>query len=162
QNGDGSFNGDGDISLFGFAGDALIKNVTITGGANATPTNANADTAIQINGRDPVTYDVTQPIGDVVFDNVHVSGSYAKVLGYINLDGLSFLPSGTTITGHAGWGWALAVDPTADETSAATPGVPGEPGHFDDGGAGALAPDTVDLSHVTVSNDIPVNVTSGH
>ena len=32
---------------------------------------------IQINGRDPSSYDVTQPIGNVVFDNVHVTGSYA-------------------------------------------------------------------------------------
>ena len=166
HNGDGSHNGDGDIVLFGFTGDALIKNVTITGGANATPTNANADTGIQINGRNPTSYDVTQPIGHVVFDNVSVTGSYAKVLvyiqGYTDLDGLSFLNSGTTINGHAGWGWALAIDPTADRTSAATPGVPGEPGFFDDAAAGALAPDTVDLSHVTVTNDTPVNVTVGH
>ena len=48
-----------------------------------------------------------------------------------------------------GWGWALAIDPTADETSSATPGVPGEPGFFDAAAANALAPDTVDLSHVT-------------
>ena len=52
HNGNGSQNGDGDIVLFGFTGNALIKNVAIAGGANATPTNANADTAIQINGRD--------------------------------------------------------------------------------------------------------------
>jgi hemolysin type calcium-binding protein len=166
QNGNGSQNGDGDIVLFGFTGNALIQNVTIAGGANATPTNANADTAIQINGRDPSSYDVTHPIGNVVFDNVHVTGSYAKVLlyiqGYIDLDGLSFQGTGNNFTGHAGWGWALAIDPTADETSAATPGVLGEPGFFDDTAAGLLAPDTVDLSHVTVSNDIPINVASNH
>ncbi len=55
QNGNGSANGDGDIVLFGFTGDALIKNVVITGGANATPNNGNADTGIQINGRNPVS-----------------------------------------------------------------------------------------------------------
>ena len=129
QNGNGSQNGDGDIVLFGFTGASLIQNVTIAGGANAVPTNANADTAIQINGRDPLTYDVTHPIGNVVFDNVHVTGSYAKVLvyiqGYIDLDGLSFAGNGNNFSGHAGWGWALAIDPTADETSSATPGVPG-------------------------------------
>jgi hypothetical protein len=166
QNGNGSNNGDGDIVLFGFTGNALIKDVTIAGGANAVPTNANADTAIQINGRDPVSYDVTHPIGNVVFDNVHVSGSYAKVLvyvqGYTDLDGLDFQGAGNSFTGHAGWGWALAIDPTADETSAATPGTPGEPGFFDDAGAATLAPNTVDLSNVTVSNDIPVNVPPGH
>jgi hypothetical protein len=125
RNGNGSHNGDGAVVLFGFIGDALIKNVTITGGANSVPTNANADTAIQINGRQPTSYDVTHPIGNVVFDNVAVTGSYAKVLvyiqGYTNLDGLSFLNTGTTLNGHAGWGYALDVDPTADETSAATP-----------------------------------------
>ena len=166
QNGNGSQNGDGDIVLFGFTGAALIQNVTIAGGANAVPTNANADTAIQINGRDPSSYDVTHPIGNVVFDNVHVTGSYAKVLvyiqGYTDLDGLSFQGNGNSFTGHAGWGWALAIDPTADETSSATPGVPGEPGFFDAAAANALGPDTVDLSHVTVSNDIPINVASNH
>ena len=65
QNGNGASNGDGDIVLFGFTGDALIKDVTITGGANTVPTNANADTGIQINGRNPSSYDVTQPIGNV-------------------------------------------------------------------------------------------------
>ena len=166
QNGNGSQNGDGDIVLFGFTGASVIQNVTIAGGANAVPTNANADTAIQINGRDSLTYDVTHPIGNVVFDNVHVTGSYAKVLvyiqGYIDLDGLSFAGNGNNFSGHAGWGWALAIDPTADETSSATPGVPGEPGFFDAAAANALGPDTVDLSHVTVSNDIPINVTAGH
>ena len=166
QNGNGSQNGDGDIVLFGFTGASLIQNVTIAGGANAVPTNANADTAIQINGRDPLSYDVTHPIGNVVFDNVHVTGSYAKVLvyiqGYTDLDGLSFQGNGNSFTGHAGWGWALAIDPTADETSSATPNVPGEPGFFDAAAANLLGPDTVDLSHVTVSNDIPINVTAGH
>ena len=165
QNGNGTRNGDGDIVLFGFTGNALLKNVTVSGGTNAVPTNANADTGIQISGFNPTTYDVTHPIGTVIFDNVNVSGSYAKVLveiqGYTNLDGLEFLDTGTTISGHAGWGWALQIDPTAGQTSSAQAGVAGQPGFFDDSAASALAPDTVDLSHVTVSNDIPVNVPSG-
>ena len=165
RNGNGTTNGDGDIVLFGFSGNALIKNVTIAGGTNSVPTNANADTGIQISGFNPTTYDVTHPIGNVIFDNVSVSGSYAKVLveiqGYTNLDGLSFLDTGTTISGHAGWGWALAIDPTAGETLSAQAGVAGQPGYFDDSGASALAPDTLDLSHVTVANDIPVNLPSG-
>ena len=109
---------------------------------------------------------MTHPIGSVVFDNVDVTGSYAKVLlyvqGYTNLNGLSFLDTGSSFSGHAGWGYAVNIDPTADETSLATPGVAGEPGFFDDTAAGALAPSSVDLSHVTISNDIPVNVGSGH
>jgi Ca2+-binding RTX toxin-like protein len=166
QNGNGSQNGDGDIVLFGFDGNALIKNVTIHGGDNTTPNNTNADTGIQINGRDPTSYDVTHPIGNVVFDNVSVTGAYAKVLvyiqGYTDLDGLSFLNTGTTINGHAGWGWALAIDPMADESPTATPNVPGEPGFFDSAAAAALAPNIVDLSHVTVANDFAVNVPVGH
>ncbi len=166
QNGDGTFNGDGDISLFGFTGNALIQNVTIHGGDNATPTNANADTAIQINGRDPSSYDVTHPIGNVVFDNVDVTGSYAKVMvyvqGYTNLDGLDFNANGTTIDGHAGWGYALYLDPTAGEDPNATPNVPGEPGFFDSSAAAAVSPDSVDLSNVAVTNDIPINVGVGH
>jgi len=161
QNGNGTSNGDGDIVLFGFTGDALIQNVTITGGANTTPTNANADTAIQINGRDPATYDVTQPIGTVVFDNVNVTGSYAKVLvyiqGYTDLNALSFLDTGTVIDGHAGWGYALYFDPTAGESLTETLGTPGSPGRFVPGAA-----ETVDLTHVTASNDIVVSVPPGH
>ena len=70
QNGNGSENGDGDISLFGFTGNALLQDVVIFGGLNPVPNNGNADFAIQINGRDPVSYDVTHPIGNVVFDDV--------------------------------------------------------------------------------------------
>jgi hypothetical protein len=81
RNGNGSHNGDGDIVLFGFIGDALIKNVTITGGTNSVPTNANADTAIQINGRQPTSYDVTHPIGNVIFDNVAVTGMLRQGAG---------------------------------------------------------------------------------
>ena len=156
QNGDGTFNGDGDISLFGFLGNALLQNLQIQGGTNATPTNANADTAIQINGRDPITYDVTHPIGNIVFDNVSVSGSYAKVSvyvqGYTDLNGLHFNNSGsggTVINGHDGWGYGLYLDPTAGEDPNATPNVAGEPGFFAAGAA-----ESVNLSNVSVSNDI--------
>ncbi|NWG23430.1 MAG: hypothetical protein HXY30_03260, partial [Pseudorhodoplanes sp.] len=168
RNGDGSSNGDGDIVLFGFTGDALIQNVTVEGGANAIPTNANADSAIQINGRNPSTYDVVDPIGNVVFDNVEVTGSYAKVIvyiqGYTNLDGLLFDAGGTTIDGHAGWGYGLYIDTTGGvSTSALPPGVvDGVQGFFDETAAGALAPNNVDLTNVTLGNDIAINVGPSH
>src|SRR5215475_6915978 len=158
RNGDGTQNGDGDISLFGFNGAALIKDVTIHGGLNTTPDNTNADFAIQINGRDPVSYDVTQPIGNVVFDHVTVDGSYAKVLvyiqGYTDLNGLHFNDSGaggTTLNGAAGWGFSLNLDPMADESPFATSGIPGEPGFFAIG-----ADETVNLANVHVPNDLPI------
>jgi Ca2+-binding RTX toxin-like protein len=168
RNGDGSGNGDGDIVLFGFTGDALIQNVTIEGGVNAVPTSANADSAIQINGRNPSTYDVVDPIGNVVFDNVDVSGSYAKVIvyiqGYTNLDGLVFDANGTTIDGHAGWGYGLYIDTTGGVSTSALPAgvVDGVQGFFDDAAAGALAPNSVDLTNVTLGNDIAINVAPGH
>src|SRR5262249_38752652 len=150
QNGDGTFNGDGDISLFGFLGNALLQNLTIQGGTDNPPTNADADTAIQINGRDPVSYDVTHAIGNVVFDNVKVNGSYAKVSvyvqGYTDLNGLHFNNSGnggTVINGNDGWGYGLYLDPTAGESTSAPANVAGEPGFFLAGAA-----ESVNVSNV--------------
>ena len=165
QNGNGSNNGDGDIVLFGFTGDALIKNVTIAGGANAVPTNANADTAIQINGRDPASYDVTQPIGNVVFDKSTSAAAMPRCWSISRATPIS--------TAWASWTLARASPamPAGARRSTSTrpptrprppPPTPGEPGFFDDAAAGALAPNTVDLSNVTVINDIPVNVPLGH
>ena len=80
QNGNGTEPGDGDISLFGFLGNATLQNLVVDGGINAVPTNvANADYGIQIAGFDPNTDNVTKPIGTVVFNNVQVNGSYDKV-----------------------------------------------------------------------------------
>src|SRR5262249_39985553 len=120
------------------------------------PTNADADTAIQINGRDPVSYDVTHAIGNVVFDNVKVNGSYAKVSvyvqGYTDLNNLHFNNSGnggTVINGNDGWGYGLYLDPTAGEDPNATPNVAGEPGFFKAGAA-----ESVNVSNVSVTNTI--------
>ena len=149
HNGTGGANGSGDISLFQFWGDALIQNVTVQGGANA-------NFGIQVAGFDASTHAVAHPIGNVVFDNVSVTGAYTKTLayvqGYTDLDGLTFLNTGTNLNGSAGWGMALVVDPTSDQTSPL----------FDDAGAAALAPDIVNLSNVTAVNNIVVAVPSGH
>ncbi len=138
--------------------------MVIQGGTNAVPNNSNADFAIQINGRDPVTYDVTHPIGNVVFDDVTVVGSYAKtsiyVQGYTDLNGLQFQNNGfggATVFSSDGWGIGMLLDPMAGESPTATAGTPGEPGFFD---AAHAVPETVDLRNVMVSNDT-VNPAAG-
>jgi Ca2+-binding RTX toxin-like protein len=150
-----SGSGSGDISLFNFHGDALIKNVTVHGGDVAVSDPLNANFAIQVAGFNPSTHAVNFPLGNVVFDNVSVTGAYSKTLlyvqGYTDLDGLTFLNTGTSLNGSAGWGIALAIDPTSDQTTG-----------FDSVGAAALAPDVVNLSNVTAVNNIVVNVPPGH
>jgi Ca2+-binding RTX toxin-like protein len=141
DNGDGSSNGDGDIVLFEYRGDATIQNVTIN---NATGT---ADTAIQIAGFEQTTYDVNDPIGTVVIDTVEVNGAFAKVgvyiQGYTNLSGLSL--SGVTGTVAAGWGYGTYINPTIDNLAG-----------FNTTGANG----TVDLSGVTLVNTTAVNVSN--
>ena len=160
QNGNGSENGDGDISLFGFLGNATLENLVINGGTNTVPATSNADFGIQVSGFNPSTHNVTEPIGNVVFNNVQVDGTYDKVAvfvqGYQNLNGLSFQNTGnggTVINGNDGWGEGLYLDPTADMTPVATIPVNGT-NDFLTTGAGA---DSINLSNVSVTNDyVPV------
>jgi Ca2+-binding RTX toxin-like protein len=151
-----SVTGSGDISLFNFQGNALIKNVTVHGGDAAVADPLNANFAIQVAGYDPSTHAVTHPIGNVVFDNVSVTGAYSKTLlyvqGYTDLDGLTFLATGTNLNGSAGWGMALAIDPTSDQVSPL----------FDAAAAAGLQPDIINLSNVTAVNNIAVAVPSDH
>ena len=151
-----SANGSGDISLFNFLGNALIKNVTVHGGDAAVSNPSNANFGIQVAGYDPSSHDIDHAIGNVVFDNVSVTGAYSKSLlfvqGYTDLDGLTFLNTGTNLNGSAGWGVAAQIDPT-------TGSLP----DFDAAAAGALAPSVVDLSHLTAVNNIPfATVDSAH
>ena len=150
-----SVNGSGDISLFNFLGNALIKNVTVHGGDSPVSSTSNANFGIQVAGYNPSTHDIDHAIGNVVFDNVSVTGAYSKLLlfvqGYTDLDGLTFLSTGTNLNGSAGWGVAAQIDPTT-----------GSPTDFNAAAAAALAPDVVDLSHLTAVNNIVVNVPSGH
>ena len=75
-----------------------------------SPTPSNANFGIQVAGYDPSSHDIDHAIGNVVFDNVSVTGAYSKTLlfvqGYTDLDGLTFLNTGTTVNGSAGWGVA--------------------------------------------------------
>ena len=143
-----STKGSGDISLFNFLGNALIKNVTVHGGDSPVANPSNANFAIQVAGYDPSSHDILHAIGNVVFDNVSVTGAYSKTLlfvqGYTDLDGLSFLNTGTNLNGSAGWGVAAQIDPTT-----------GSLVDFDAAAAAALAPSVVDLSHLTAVNNIP-------
>ena len=158
QDGNGTENGDGDISLFDFLGNATLENLTITGSTNPAPTSTSlgtADYGIQISGFDPATHDVTKSIGTIVFNNVQVNGSYGKagigIQGYTDLNGLSFQNTGnggTVIDGHDGWGQGLYLDITADETPVTA--ITGN-GQFLTTGAAA---ESVNLANVSVTNDI--------
>ena len=158
QDGNGTENGDGDISLFDFLGNATLENLTITGSTNPAPTSTSlgtADYGIQISGFDPATHDVTKSIGTIVFNNVQVNGSYGKagigIQGYTDLNGLSFQNTGnggTVIDGHDGWGQGLYLDITADETPVTA--ITGN-GQFLTTGAAA---ESVNFANVSVTNDI--------
>ena len=143
-----SVNRSGDISLFNFLGNALIKNVTVHGGDSPVSSTSNANFGIQVAGYNPSTHDITHAIGNVVFDNVSVTGAYSKLLlfvqGYTDLDGLTFLSTGTNLNGSAGWGVAAQIDPTTGSLI-----------DFNAAAAAALAPNVVDLSHLTAVNNIP-------
>ena len=152
NNGDGISNGDGDIVLFEYRGDATIQNVTINNAAGT------ADTAIQIAGFEQADYDVNDPIGTVIIDTVEVNGTFAKVgvyiQGYTNLNGLSL--SGLTGTVAAGWGYGTYINPTIDNPAGTAADVAGYPGAFNTVGADG----TVDLSGVTLVNTTAVNVSN--
>ncbi len=151
DNGQGGANGSGDIVLFGFHGDATLSDLTITSTATeATAVSARGDTAIQISGFDPSTYDVDTPIGNVVVNNVTVDGWYHKpqfvVQGFTDLNGLSF--TGVELSGGTSWGDLLFIDPIGS-TGADAPGSAGYPGNYLlTGGANSL-----DLSGVTINSD---------
>ncbi|MFN0264741.1 beta strand repeat-containing protein [Tepidamorphus sp. 3E244] len=154
-NGHSAGNGTGDIVLFSFDGDAVLSGLTV---GNSLPTtlgsNGRPDMAIQINGRDATTYDVTSPIGTVTFDDVSVSGTYKKlgvyVQGYTDLSELSFLGGGTVIDTDTSWGKQLIIDAMADEFPTGTAGTPGDDASFFDD---TSADGSVDLTNVSIVND---------
>lgn len=154
NNGDGSSNGDGDIVLFEYRGDATLKNLVID---NSTGT---ADTAIQIAGFEQNDYDVNDPIGVVIVDNVQINGAYAKVAlyiqGYTDLTDLSLADVSGSV--EAGWGYATYIDPMSSAEAGATADTAGRPGAFND----AAADGSVDLSGVTLANTVAVAVGAGH
>jgi len=116
-NGNGSSNGDGDILLFQYYGDAKIDNVSINGSGFA-------DNAIQIRGDDG-------PIGKVEIKDITIDGAYAKtgiaVYNYSDGNGLQF--KDVEVNALTGWGLPVNVDGVGGKVEAkkldasAAPGV---------------------------------------
>ena len=121
--------GSGDIDFFDFLGNASFTNVQVVGVANGTALAHAGDNGIQIAGFDEATHSVSQPLGNVTFDNVSVTGTYAKTLvyiqGYDDATGLTFTGPGLKLgdaTTQTGWtsmfvdlgpqGGSYTADPT--------------------------------------------------
>jgi hypothetical protein len=109
--------GSGDIDFFEFLGNAAFDTDTIAGTALGTSLAQSGDNAIQIAGFDEATHDVTNPLGNVSFTAVAISGTYAKNLiyiqGYDNASHLTFNEANTlgTPAAPAQSGWtSLFVD----------------------------------------------------
>ena len=98
------------------------------------------------------TYDVAHEIGNVVIDNVDITGSYAKVLfyvqGYTGMDGLDF-DQRPGIVGPRPCRLGLRVLHRRDRRASCD---------LRHGERGAGVDDIIDLTNVTVSNDIVINV----
>ncbi|MEC5126218.1 Calx-beta domain-containing protein, partial [Verrucomicrobiales bacterium BCK34] len=97
----GGTNGDGDILLYQYNGDATISNVTITGQDRG---NGAAENAIQLRS--------TGVMGTVSLTNVSISGVYEKVglavYSFENIDNLS--ASGVTVSAETGWNTPVNFD----------------------------------------------------
>ena len=138
-------NGTGDILFFEFTGDALLRNVAVTGNS------ASADNGIQISGfQDGVgsANNVLTEIGNVRLENVSVNGTYQKTLvyiqGYNDLTALDFanVNLGALTGTAAGWA-ALFID-----------GAPQGGAYAANGTAGGSIDGTLDLTGVTVIGGI--------
>ncbi len=137
--------GTGDIVFFEFTGNALLRNVAVTGNS------ASADNGIQISGfQDGVgsANNVLTEIGNVRLENVSVNGTYQMSLvhirGYNDMTGLDFanVNLGALTGTAAGWA-ALFID-----------GAPQGGAYAADGTAGGSIDGTVDVTGVTVSGGI--------
>ena len=150
DNGQGGSNGSGELLLWNYFGDALLKDLVITSSKlPGDPQADKGDNGIQITGFDPSTYDVTMPVGTIVFDNVEINGSYHKpqlmIQGFSDLDGFSF--TDVSLTGSTNWGDLLFVDPISSPGND-TPGSGGYPGAY----TGAGGTTILDLSGITISS----------
>ena len=138
-------NGTGDILFFEFTGDALLRNVAVTGNS------ASADNGIQISGfQDGVgsANNVLTEIGNVRLENVSVNGTYQKTLvyiqGYNDLTALDFanVNLGALTGTAAGWA-ALFID-----------GAPQGGAYAANGTVDGSIDGTLDLTGVTVIGGI--------
>ncbi len=150
DNGQGGAQGSGDIVLFNYHGNAAITDVDIVSNRVLGDDTADkGDTAIQISGFDPSTYDVTAPIGTVAITNLTTSGAFHKghimIQGFNDLDGLSF--TNVDLGGNTEWGNLVFIDPigSSGQDGASNPGYPGN--YAGPGGATSL-----DLSGISITN----------
>lgn len=132
NNGNGVNNGDGDILLFQYYGDAKIKDVEITGGGTG-------DNAIQFRGDEG-------EMGEVKVKNVTIDGAYAKtgiaVYNYASADDLKF--RNVEVTASTGWGLPFNADGIGDELNVNgldTAGAPGTAALQGDAGDNELKAD---------------------
>ena len=121
-----NYQGSASIKLFGFAGDALFRNVTIAGAEDSAQVADRPDNAIEIVGyvdggnANPVGSDAPD-IGTVVFDGVTVSGAFHKnPIGIFNFSGIEGLSiggdnGGIDLTGaESSWGPLFNLDGIED------------------------------------------------
>jgi T1SS-143 domain-containing protein len=102
--------GSGDIDFFEFLGGANFTKLQVVGTAQGTSLLQSGDNGIQIAGFDENTKAVTNPLGDITFENVSVTGTFAKTLvyiqGYDDASNLHFAGTGLTLgdpTTQTGW-----------------------------------------------------------
>jgi trimeric autotransporter adhesin len=116
NNGANGTNGSSHIKLWGFDGDALIQNVTITGSPDGTPVAQRPDYGIELTGQPNPVSSPTVPIGNVTIDNVTVTGEFHKngvaVFNYGNIDGLDIGGTGDVdLSGvETDWGPVFNID----------------------------------------------------
>jgi trimeric autotransporter adhesin len=116
NNGANGTNGSSHIKLWGFDGDALVQNVTITGSADGTPVAQRPDYGIELTGQPNPVSSPTVPIGNVTIDNVTVTGEFHKnavaVFNYGNIDGLDIGGTGDVdLSGvETDWGPVFNID----------------------------------------------------
>ena len=89
--------GEGPVTIFLYNGNVTFKDVAVSNPGTA------AENGIQLRGVNPPF----QPMGNVVFDNVDVSGTYSKVgvaiYNYTNANGLQIVNGGLDVNVTADW-----------------------------------------------------------
>ena len=122
NNGYGGGNGYGHIKLFGYEGDALFKNVEIEGATSGTAQGNRPDNAIEITGYvnngggNPVGAGAPD-IGNIVFDNVDISGAFHKnpvaIFNFTDSSGVQILD--LDLSGaESNWGPLFNIDGVED------------------------------------------------
>jgi Ca2+-binding RTX toxin-like protein len=115
NNGYNGTNGSTHIKLFGFDGDAILQNITITGSPDGTAVAQRADYGIELTGVPNAQLGGAQlAIGSVLIDNVTMTGLMHKngfaVFNYADIDGLT-IGDGLDLSGLVtDWGPVFNID----------------------------------------------------